>query len=358
MPRPAGKYTYGNTRLKTVLTCFLCWLLILSCKKNPYPDQSLGNELVILAEISAGDSLNIPISKSIQVGSGGIISFEKVNSASVKIFRPDGKSYTLRLNASPDYATDPASIYTSPSRPRSNTTYNLQVQDPLSGTVTAVTTLPSPVRVTHMDTSSDRRSGIDILHCRLTLADTSDAEHYYVFEAVKQLVVLDHYFLWKGKRYDYDQPAGKKSYATLKDSPGVRLLLDTIPRNVFKRLNIFTDDINVDNAQVSSLDSPFRRIFLPGHYFAGSSYTTSVFIDRKYFKANQNTDLGWVVIQVKSVSPELYNYLFWYEKYRTDVGSVPTSQLYSPPGNVQNGLGIFGGSSRRQWIFCFDDLHQ
>jgi hypothetical protein len=331
-------------------------MVLLSCKKNPYPDQSLGNELVVLAEISAGDSLNVPVSKSIQVGSGGIISFEKVNSASVKIFRPDGKSYTLRLNTSPDYSTDPASIYTAPSRPHSNTVYNLQVQDPLSGTVTAQTTLPSPVRVTRMDTSSEGRYGTDILHCKITLVDTPDAQHYYVFEALKQLVTLDHYFLWKGKRYDYDQPAGKKSYATLKDSPGVLLLLDTIPRNVFQRLNIFTDDGNVDNAQVSVLDSPFRRIFLPGSYFAGSSYTTSVSIDRKYFRATQPASLGWVVIQVKSVSPELYHYLFWYEKYKTDVGSVPTSQLYSPPGNIQNGLGIFGGSSKRQWIFCFDDL--
>jgi len=333
-----------------------CLLLAASCKKTPYPDQSVNNELVILAEISAGDSLMVPVSKSIQVGSGGIISFEKVNSASVKIFRPDGKSYTLRLNTSPGFAGDPASVYTGPQRPRSNTTYNLQVQDPLSGTITAQTTLPSPVRVSGLDTSTDWRYGTKVLNCRFTLTDSPDVTHYYVFEAVKQLVQLSHYFFWKGVRYDYDKADGKKHYQDLKDSPGVKLLVDTLPLNTFKRLNIFTDDPNVDNAQVSILDSPFRRIFLPGSFFRGSSYTTSVHIDRKYFKADNNMGLGRVLIQVKSVSPELYNYLFWYEKYKSDVGSIPTSQLYSPPGNIQNGLGIFGSSSKRQWIFYFDEL--
>jgi hypothetical protein len=337
---------------------WLCLSLLagLGCKKNPYPAQSVSNELVILAEITAGDSLMVPVSKSIQVGSGGIISFEKVNSAGVKIFRSDGKSYTLKLNTSPDFASDPASVYTAPQKPRSNTTYNLQVQDPLSGAVTAQTTIPSPVRISRFDTSSDWKNGTAVLNFRFTLMDSPDVDHYYVFEAVKQLVRLSHYFYWQGTRYNCDNPDGQKKYAMLKDSPGVKLLLDTTARSVFERLNIFTDDYNVDNAQVSSLDSPFRRIFLPGRFVSGSSYTTSFSIDRRYFKADNAMSAGWVLVQIKSVSPELYHYLFWYEKYKSDVGTIPTGQLYSPPGNIQNGLGIFGSSSKRQWVFYFDDL--
>ncbi|HEY6898992.1 MAG TPA: DUF4249 family protein, partial [Puia sp.] len=151
-------------------------------------------------------------------------------------------------------------------------------------------------------------------------------------------------------------PDGQKKYEMLKDSPGVRILLDTIPKNTFLRLNIFTDDVNVANTQVSNLDSPFRRIFLPAHTVNGS-YTTGFSVDRKYFRDDKaGAALGYVVIMVKSVSPELYNYLFFYEKYKSDIGSVPTGQLYSPPGNVQNGLGIFGSSSKRQWFFSFDTL--
>jgi hypothetical protein len=186
--------------------------------------------------------------------------------------------------------------------------------------------------------------------------DSPGVSHNYVFEAVKQLIRLSHYFYWQGIRYNYDKPDGKKLYAQVKNSPGVKLFCDTLPSNIFKRLSIFTDDPNVDNAQASSLDSPFRRIFLPAPVVSGQSYTASFSIDRKYFAADNDGSRGRVLVQIKSVSPELYNYLFWYEKYKSDIGSIPPGQLYSPPGNVQNGLGIFGGSARREWVFYFDNL--
>jgi hypothetical protein len=299
-------------------------LAAISCRKDPYQDQQVNNELVILAEITAGDSLKVPVSKSVQVGNGGIISFEKVSSASVKLAREDGRSWTLKLNTSPDYAANPASIYTGPQRPRANMTYTLQVQDPLSGTVTSHTTIPPPVHVKDVDTATEIHNGVPMLRLRFTLVDSPGANHYFVFEALKEGVRKSH--------------------------------KDTVSSNSFQRLNVFTDDGNVDNAQVSSLDSPFRRIFLPGRIFNGA-YTTSVLVDSKYFKAGNPSDAGRVLLRLKSVSVELYNYLFWYEKYRTDIGSVPPGQLYSPPGNIQHGLGIFGGSSRRQWVYYFDDLH-
>jgi len=331
-------------------------LLFTACRKSPYPSDPVNNQLVILTEISAGDSLKVPVSKSIQVGSGGIISFEKVSSAHVQIFRADGRSWLLKLNTSPDFANDPASIYTAPQRPHSGTTYSLQVQDPLSGTVTAQTTIPPLVRLTGFDTSSGTHAGTPVMNCKFTLLDSPGVDHYYVFEAVKQLVRLGHSFIWKGIRYDYSKTDAQKLYQTVKDSPGVVLRLDTIPRNTFLRLNLFTDDPNVANSQVTSLDSPFRRIFLPSRVF-GSTYTTSFSVDRKFFQDPTNSSPGIVLIMVKSVSPELYNYLFYYEKYKLDIGSVPTGQLYSPPGNIVNGLGIFGSSSKRQWFFYFDPLN-
>jgi hypothetical protein len=327
-----------------------------ACKKDPYQSQTVTNELVILAEITAGDSLKIPVSKSIEVGNGGIISFEKVNSANVKVTRQDGKSWTLRLNTSPDFANDPASIYTGAQRPRYDTTYSLQVQDPLSGTVTSHTTIPPPVHVTAVDTATESYRGSPMLRLKFTLLDSPGVAHYFVFEAMKELLKITHYFYWKGVRYTYETTAGKALYDQIKSNSGVELLCDTVSSNNFLRLNVYTDDPNVDNAQVSSLDSPFRRIFLPGNIFNGA-YNTSILIDSKYFVAADPSTRGRVLFQVKSVSPELYNYLFWYEKYKSDIGSVPPGQLYSPPGNIQNGLGIFGGSSRRRWTYYFDALH-
>src|SRR5882757_8833171 len=183
-------------RLLPYLTFVCCLLVTLSCKKSLYPDQPKDNELVILAEITAGDSVKVPISKSIQVGSGGIISFEEVNSASVIITRSDGRIWKLRLNTSPDFAGNPASVYTAPQKPRYNATYTLQVQDPLSGPITAQTTIPAPIRLSGFDTSGDIRYGVPVRKCRFTLTDSPDISHYYVFEAVKQQVRLSHYFYW------------------------------------------------------------------------------------------------------------------------------------------------------------------
>jgi len=294
-----------------------------ACKKDPYQDQPANNELVILAEITAGDSVKIPISKSIEVGNGGLISFEKVNSADVKIVRGDGRSWTLRLNTSPDYANNPASIYSAPQKPRHGMTYTLKVQDPLSGTVTATTTIPPAIHVSDIDTGTEVHNGIPMLRLRVTVTDSPGVFHYFVFEAVKELM--------KSTRYD------------------------TVTSNSFRRLDVFTDDPNVDNTQISSLDSPFRRIFLPGRFFNGT-YRISVLIDRKHFVSVDQEGKGRILLQLKSVSAELYNYWFWYEKYRSDFGSVPPAQLHSPPGNIQNGLGIFGGSSKRQWIYYFDTM--
>jgi len=342
---------------RTILTGLLPGLILMqtACRKDPYQDKPVNNELVILAEIIADDSLKIPVSKSIQVGNGGIISFEKVNSASVKLARQDGRSWTLKLNTSPDYAGNPASIYTAPQRPRPNMTYLLQVQDPLSGTVTSSTRIPPSVHVKNVDTATEVRKGVPVLRLRFTLVDSPGAKHYFVFEALKESLKITHYFFWQGVRHRYETTEGKQLYDQIKDNPGVKLLRDTTSCNSFKRLNVFTDDPNVANAQVSSLDSPFRRIFLPGDIFIGT-YTTSVLVDRRNFKAGDTHDAGRVLLQLRSVSPELYNYLFWYEKYKSDIGSVPTGQLYSPPGNIQHGLGIFGGSTRRQWVYYFDGL--
>jgi uncharacterized protein DUF4249 len=338
------------------MAAIICLFGTFSCKKDLYQGKSMDNELVVLAEITAGETLMVPVSKSLQVGNGGIITFEKVKSAIVTVSREDGRTFTLNLNNSPDYASNPASVYTSSQRPKNNTVYNLKVQDPLSGTATAKTTIPGRVHVSKFDTSGDFRSGIPVLKCRFTLTDPPDTSNLYVFEALKQLVRLQHMFSYKGKSYDYDTPAGKTLYEKVKNDPGVKLRLDTVPTNTYERLGIFTDDNNVDNAQVSSLDSSFRRIFLSGHVFNGRPYTETIYVDRKYFRATGSDDIGRVLIQIKSASVELYNYLFWYEKYKYDVGSLPPGQLYSPPGNIQNGLGIFGGSSKHERIFYFDRL--
>lgn len=334
-----------------------------ACKKNPYPAGLVQNELVVLAEITEGTRLKIPVSKSIQVGNGGIISFDKVTTANVTLYPPRGAGITCKLNNSRFFAGDPASIYTSPHAPAYNTHYRLVVQDPVSGTVTAETTIPSRVRIFGYDTTSTVRNGLPVLAVRVSFNDPSDSVNQYVFEALKELLEVKHLFSYGGKTYNYDNPDGYALYEKVKDQPGVNLRRDTVSTDTFLRLKVYTNDNNTDNAKVSALDSPFERIFLPDHVFNGQAYTETFYVDKTYFTAAGagggagGQRPGRVLLMVKSASPELYNYLFWYEQYKYSIESLPPDQLYSSPGNIKNGLGIFGGSSMRRWVYYFDGLY-
>ena len=332
-------------------------LLTASCKKSPYPSKLVQNELVVLAEITAGSPIKIPVSKSIQVGNGGIISFDKVTTANVTVIPAKGTPIVCRLNSSSTYANDPASIYTSWHTPQYGTHYRLQVEDPVSGTVTAETTIPSRVRIFGYDTGSTIRRGLPVLTMHVFFKDPPDTVNQYVFEALKELLKVRHLFSYMGKTYNYDTPSGYALYQKVQGQPGVSLRRDTVSTNTFLRLELYTDDKNSDNAKVSSLDSPFERIFLPDRVFNGQPYSETVYVDKTYFKAAGGQGPGRVLLMVKSASPELYNYLFWYEQYKSSIETLPPDQLYSPPGNIKNGLGIFGGSSMRRWVYYFDPLY-
>ena len=100
----------------------LCCLLIAaaSCKKSFSTDQFVEDRLVILSEISANDSIRIPVGKSIKVGNGNLIRFDKINDARVQLQEESGAWLMLNVNYSAQYASNPSSIYSSRRRIRAN----------------------------------------------------------------------------------------------------------------------------------------------------------------------------------------------------------------------------------------------
>ena len=144
----------------------------------------------------------------------------------------------LALNNSSSYTSDPATVYTSFRRPTYEKRYNLKVEEPSLGVASAVTEIPRPVSITRFDTSGEARMGAAVLKCSFTFTDPPGAGSFYIFEALKQLLVTRHYFYWQGVRYDYDKAAGEKLYEQVKNNPGVVLLRDTVPTGKFQRLNI------------------------------------------------------------------------------------------------------------------------
>jgi hypothetical protein len=337
----------------------LSWLILLvlfisACKKNFSSDQFEDGKLVVLAEITALDSVKIPIGKTIKVENGSLIRFEKVNDATVTITENNTEPWVLQPNYSQQYINNPTSVFTNKKRFKANASYRIDINHPTLGLVSATTYIPVLPRLIGADTSSTQFNDKDVLAVSITWKDSVNYDEFYIIEAVKELVKNNHFFIYQGKRYSYDTQSGKEFYETVKNTPGIRILTDTVGLNKYTRLNLYTEDDQSENVKLDKLTNPFRRIFFLDTKFNGEYYNTTVFIDKQFFVDARNK--GRVRLQLKSVSQELYDYLKLYEKYKTDFGSVPTNQLVSPTGNVENGLGIFGGSAKREKIYYFDVL--
>lgn len=340
------------------------WLWILlpvllvtgSCKKNFLPDQSGDDKLVILSEATAGDLVRIPIGKTIRAGGGNLVKFEKVNDATVVLSEDRGGKWLLKADKSQQFAANPTSVFTFRHYFRHNTKYTVEITHPVLGTARAVTSIPAPVKIPHIDTATEMRLGKPVLTVKMIIKDSLDHGDFYIIEAVKQLINLRRYFYFNGTRYDFDTPQGAAKYEEVKNNPGVKLLRDTLPQQKFLRLNLFCTDGNIDNVRFDNPDNPLRRIFLPDATFDGESYLLKFSIDKELFVTPAANQKGRVLLQVKLASKDLYRYLLTYEKYKTDFGSIPANQLSSPVGNVQNGLGVFGGSSQRERVYYFDEL--
>ena len=345
-----------KTWKRNIITCFILYSLLISCRKDWGSIKNEKNKIVVLAEITAGDSAIIPISKSIPVGNNDSIFFEKITTASVMITDTIGNTSSLHWNNAADFSSNPATIYTNPVLFKPNQSYSLQVSQAGLETVNASTHIPPSFSVQNVDVGDGSRNGKDVMQFNFTIEDHGNEKNYYMFEAVKQLVYLRNYFFWQGVQYDYNTPEGQSVYQQASSQQNIDILKDTVLTNKYLRLNLYTGDTNTDNGNFGSLDSSFHRIFLTDSLFNGTNYTTSFAIDKSYFEAKVPEEKGRILVRIKSVSKELFDYLSQYEKYRTEFGILPSANLSSPEGNISGGFGVFGGSYKNEWVYYFDEL--
>lgn len=336
---------------------FVCGIIFnISCNKNSYGNPQKPDKMVVLTEITAGDSANIPIGRTWPAGSGNTIQFQKIETVQAGISSSNGSSETLVLNNAGDYLTNPMAVYSGTRPFQLNTTYTLSASEQSLGSITATTTIPADFQVQKTGTEKDDLNGKPVLRFNIVIQDAGDEKNYYLFESVKQLATVSHFFSWQGQSYNYDTQTGYDLYQQVKNNPGVSLSLDTILTQQFLRMNVYTKDSHTGNASMGSLDSSYHRIFIKDSLFNGQSYETEFMISMDHFKALAGEQAGVVQVQVKSVSKELYDYLLQYEKYNQDFGNFSVSNLNSPVGNIQNGYGVFGGSVKKQWSYYYDPL--
>lgn len=336
-----------NCLMLTLLACSL----FAACEKG-FGEQNGRRLLVVLAEITAGDTAAVPVGKSLLTTTGTAIHFDRISNADVVILDGNNTQTRLAYNDGTAFAGHPAAMYTAPLVFQPGA-YRLEVRHPSLGRAAAHTIIPRPVAASQMSWHNALQDGRPVLVFNFTLADPQPERNFYIFEAVKQSVALDRYFYYQGNRISYDSAGGRELYDREAAAAGALLLRDTVPLPRFTRLELYTYDKRTENSAYG-LDSTFDRIFITDSLFNGQAYPTFFSVVRDHFE--EAAAPGRVLIRIKSVSRELYEYLVSYQKYKAVFGTVPTTHLPSLKGNIENGFGIFGGASKREWVFYYDKL--
>lgn len=320
---------------------------------TPLPDK-----LVIMAELSAGDTVLLPISRSMRAGTGQIIQFDKVTTARLTFTNDEQVPLPVRLNKSAIHLTNPAAVYSGSTVIESRRRYFLRVEDTLRNDVaSASVSIPSPITIKKVDTSSTLLFGtLRVFSFRFTLQDDARENNFYIIEALKQMAKRIRYFIWQQRRYDYDTDENKALYERVKNEPGVRLLSDTTLSPQYDRMEMYSKSRIFDNRHSPLFEGPYNRLFYTDKSFNGATITDTAFIDKAYFSTSDPNKKGRIIIQVKSVTEDLYRYLKWYEEQKESGGNIYSWLLKPGINNIQNGIGIFGGCSKSSFIFYYDRL--
>lgn len=331
--------------------------MLLACEKNNFNANAIDNQIVVQAEITNCDSTFIPIAQTVAVGTGNIIKFNKPLSATVTISDSLGNNIVAHENFSPIFQNNPFAIFTNAYKIRSNNKYKLYVNSANCPPVTATTYVPAPISFAQIDTHSISVLNKPTLSANIKFKDDIANDNYYIIEVLKQRVKISRYFFYGGTKYDLSIPSDSMLYSRVRVGNNIKILKDTIPLKYYVLQDTYTKDLNTDNAKISNLEIPFQRILMTDAHFNGHMYTTKITIDKKQFIENNIDKQGRILVRLKSVSKELYLYLFDYERYFMLFGSIPNNQLIALHSNITNGLGIFGGSYQKQWVFYFEPLN-
>lgn len=345
-----------KARVFLSVTFFLLYVLLFSCKKEQRKTNTEKAEIVVLAEITAGDSAIIPVGTTTTVGNGEVIAFEKLTDATVKITDASHGVTHLVYSNSVEFVNSPTATYTNAHSFEPGQIYSLTISRPDFDVLTASTLIPAAFSVEGIEFDNNEINGREVLQLTFTLNDAASQRNYYMFEAVKQLVDVRTSFVWQGKKYDYNTVYGKEVYDEASEQQDVEIISDTLLFNKFIRLNVYSSDPDTENDEFITYDSSFHRIFLTDSLFNGTNYLTSFAVDKTHFEAVSSGEKGRVLVRIKSISKELFDYLTLYEKYRSEFGVVPPANQSSPAGNINNGLGVFGGSYKNEWIFYYDEF--
>ncbi|MBV8251237.1 MAG: DUF4249 family protein [Chitinophaga sp.] len=339
--------------MRLMYLAVLSILLLTACESElPLPPGNGQPRVVVYSELTAGQPAEIRVGKSKIVAPGVDNSFDLVPDALVKILNRDSS-----LVETLTFATDTSnrmSIYRGKVNLNPNTFYRVRVEVPGMRVVTSSTTIPSNLKVDLLDTSRTILNGRPVLQFHLTIHPQPGQRQYIVMEALKQSAQVDSFFTWNGVRYSV--AANEDLFDSVKGKPGVVISKDTTFLNDFLRIPCYTQDENADNNQIGGLNENYNSILFNQ---TSRPITTNLYINATALSSNQVEAIapkGRVLVYVKSVSSQYYDFLLTYEKVKRNPGLNSLIQAVQLRNNTSGGIGIVGGSNQVLYQLYYDEL--
>jgi len=322
-----------------------------SCNKDlELPPVGGEKKITLLGELVAGDSFYLRAGQSVALSSNTTLRFQLLQNLTISIKDSNGNTFPL-IGYTDSFAQR---MYTLPfstiQKVMPGQSYIVSAVHNSLGAATASVRIPMPVKAIITDTASVKYGQDSTLRVRIKIDDPAATSEYYVIEALKQKLDATAYFQKNGAWVKISDD--RDGYETLRASGNVVTKVDTVFYKDYVRQAIYTADANTENVYEVGSFTRSKRILMKDLRINGQNYETTVFVVRTLENPFvEDSTLGKVVIRIKSVAKEYFEFLKAYETYDPSAGYNSFQQPVKIQGNVDNGMGIVGGVS--QITYCY-----
>lgn len=293
--------------------------ILFGCKKElPYPDVNNDDLIVMNAILSPETGLSVHLSQSCHLTN---LNCFQNNLESAKVILKDevGKELVVLEHQSEGvYAADGFQI-------EQNTSYQIEAQSLGLQSITSQTSTPKSFVSTVISNDEEIFQRFLSRSFKIEIEDNPDERNYYLIDGGINILNGQH-----------DESAELE-----------------INGYILPHTGFLTKDINADNKDIvaafdGTTNLPLPAIFLTDENFNGQTYPLDFAIFDEDINWSPNNKLE-AIINVKSVSKEMYDYFKSVTLYNLTVNNV-LSEPQPILSNIEKGIGIFGGFSQQELV--------
>ncbi len=299
---------------------FLIAFILLGCEKYlEYDGEDAKPRLVLNGVFSADSTFSVELSNSQGYVSNG--SLNTISNGKVAVFNENGE-----LVDSLEHAGD--GIYTGTALAQANALYEVRASAGAFGSIYAIDLAPFTVPIATWDTATisvtEYDNTVDKLQIEFTINDPAGTENFYVIEVFNtQLYYID---------YQYDPQTGMT-------------IMDTIYyEEPYRSLTGFTtsDQILLSNTELELAETMYysNSLAFNDALFDGNLQGFKILVETYYTQVSGTS----LELRLTSCSEAYYKYKRTLENYYYTEGD-PFAQPVQVFSNIENGLGIWAGSS-------------